>query len=321
MIGSKILRRAAVLTLFFFVFFTATADFSLARAQEDDLTKAQKLYQKGDYERSIKLLGDFIEKLKSIVEQKKNVAEAFYLLAKIYFEVGDDAKVDENLAKVFETYPTFSKDESNFGFKERVDKAREAFLKVKEQEARKMERDLKDQQQEQEVKQPPKAEPDSYQPIMKTKPRKKKKKFPILLVVGGIALVAVLVLVLGKKKKDEPAPEVFDIRGDWTVYDTVEGDQVFAYYTFAGNLNSGTFVDHEGDYGTYTVNGRSVTFVYDDFDITFNGNFSSQDQMNGTWDSILGNRTWRAVRGFVQPMAGAGKATQAKAMSPKRTSH
>ena len=134
MFNVKRLRPLGLMTLFFFIFFIGTADLSLAKAQEDDLMKARRLYQEGDYEGSIKLLSDFIEKLKAMVEQKKNVAEAFYLLAKIYFEVGDDAKVEENLRKVFETFPTFKKEETNFGFRDRVEKAREAFLQVKEKE-------------------------------------------------------------------------------------------------------------------------------------------------------------------------------------------
>lgn len=294
----KLLRSVSLVTLFFFLFFTCAADFSMARPQEEDsLIKARKLYQEGDYEGSIKLLSDFIQKLKAMVEQKKNVAEAFYLLAKIYFEVGDDTRLEENLQKVFETFPAFKTEESNFAFKERVEKARSKFLAEKEMEAKGKEKELAVMEKEMKEKEKPRV-------IEQPTPKKAKKKFPVLLVVGVVVVVAVLVVLLaGKKKDDTPAPEVFDIRGDWTLWDTVAGDTLWAYFTFAGSLNSGTFVDHEGDTGTYTVNGRSVNFHYDIYNITFTGNFENQNNMRGTYDSILGTRGWRAARGIHGAMA------------------
>jgi hypothetical protein len=286
MFDIKLIRRAAILTLFFFAFFTFAADLAMARPQEDDLTKAKRLYQEGDYEGSIKLLSGFIDKLKAMVEQKKNVAEAFYLLAKIYFEVGDDAKVEENLGKVFTTYPSFTKkDEANFGFKERVDKARAVFLKDKEAQARQMEQELKEQEKkEPEVIKETKPEAEEFKVIEQPKPKKKKKKFPVLLVVGGLVVVAALVLLLGKKKKDEPAPEVFDIRGTWRLTATILGETFSGLFTFSGNLNNGTFVDEGGDTGTYTVNGRNVSFSYDDYLFSFTGRFIDQNRMEGTFE-------------------------------------
>lgn len=305
MFGVKLLRSVSLVTLFFFVFFIGTADLSLAQTEEDALTKARRLYQEGDYEGSIKMLSDFIQKLRAMVEQKKNVSEAFYLLAKIYFEVGDDAKVDENLKKVFETYPSFTKDESNFAFKERVEKARGKFLAQKESEAKAKEKELAKTEEEvakieKEIKKKKKPEKKPKPRVIEQPtPKKKKKKFPVLLVVGVVVVVAVLVVLLtGKKKDDEPAPEVFDIRGDWTVWDTQAGDQLWAYFSFSGSLNSGTFEDHEGDTGSYTVTGRSVSFNYHDYNISFTGNFVDHDHMRGNYDSVLGNRSWRAARGF-----------------------
>ncbi len=313
MFGVKLLRSVSLVTLFFFIFFIGTADFAAAQEtqkEKDVLTKAQKLYQEGDYEGSITLLSDFIQKLRAMVEQKKNVAEAFYLLAKIYFEVGDDTKVEENLKKVFETYPAFTKEESNFAFKERVETARGKFLAQKESEAKEKVKELA--KAEAEVAEMEKEIKKKQEPVKKQKPRvieqstpkKKKKKFPVLLVVGVVVVVVALVVLLaGKKKKDEPAPEVFDIRGDWSLWDTQAGDSLWAYFTFSGSINSGSFVDHDGDTGTYSVNGRHVDFDYDDFSISFTGNFTDHDHMNGNYDSILGNRTWRAARGFAGPMS------------------
>lgn len=305
MFGVKLLRQVSLVTLFFFILFIGTADFSLAQAQEEDiLTKARKLYKEGDYEGSIKLLSEFIQKLIAMVEQKKNVAEAFYLLAKIYFEVGDDAKVEENLKKVFETYPTFKKEEPNFSFNERVERARKKYLQEKEKEAREKEKELK--AQEEKVAEPQVIE----QPTIK----KKKKKFPALLVVGGVALVVLLVILLSKKKKSEPAPqpEPYDIRGDWTVTVNFQ-DQTFPFMmTFSGNLNQGTFSDQDGDTGTYAVNNRAVEFSYDDYDIIFTGSFSTRDRMSGPVAVAGVSGDWSAERGFGNAMTGSVKSIKTK---------
>jgi serine/threonine protein kinase len=104
------------------------------QAQPEDynpMEESRKLYQEGDYEGSIKILSDFSSKLRTMVEQKKNVSEAFYLLAKIYYEVGDYTKMEENLRKCFDTYPTFTMEEANLDFKDRVDKIKKEVLEEK----------------------------------------------------------------------------------------------------------------------------------------------------------------------------------------------
>jgi hypothetical protein len=284
MFRDKFLKRCGIVTLFLFVFFVFSADIGLAQEDEDVLIKARRLYQEGDYEGSIKLLGDFIEKLKAMVKQKKNVAEAFYLLAKIYFEVGDDAKVDENLEKVFDTYPAFSMEETNFSFKERVEKVK-ARMKT-EKVTPKPEPTVKDEPE-------PKTQP---KVIEQPQPKKKKKKFPVLLVVGGVVVVAALVLLLGKKKKKE---EEFDIRGRWTLNWNLGNQSGTDFLQFSGNRTNGTFVDHLGNTGTYTVNGRNVVIEYDDTApvLRLTGTFSGKDSMSGVIS--VGNITgsWNATRG------------------------
>ncbi|MCP5104458.1 MAG: hypothetical protein GY950_13815 [bacterium] len=306
MFGTKLLRPVSLITLFLFVFFIGTADFSLAQ-EKDQLTKARKLYEEGDYEESIKLLSDFIQKLKAMVEQKKNVAEAFYLLAKIYFEVGDDTKVGTNLKKVFETYPGFKKEEANFGFKERVEKARAAFLAGKERDATQKEAELV--KKEEEMKAEPKTRPKT-RIIEQSTPKKKKKKFPVVFVVAGVVVVAALILLLGKKK-DEKQEEQFDIRGNWAIYDT-QLSQLFAHFTFRGSIGSGTFTDNAGDTGNYTVSNRNVSFSYHDYAITFTGTFTDRDHMSGSYTSILGTRNWRGDRGG----PGGGAAAQTAQANP-----
>lgn len=301
MLRLKLLRPLSLLTLFFFIFFIGPAELSLGQ-EEDTLVKAQKLYQAGDYESAIKTLSDFITKLRAMVEQKKNVAQAFYMLAKIYFEVGDDTKVDENLQKVFETYPAFKIDESNFSFKERVERVREEFLQKKEAGLNK--------QEEQTTPKPKIIE----QPTVK----KEKKKFPVVLVVVAVVVVGVAVALLAGGKSKEKPEEVYDIRGAWTIIDTTGTEQLWSHLTFSGTTrNTGTFVDDDNDTGTFTVNGTSVSFRYNLYDIVFTGNFVAQNRMNGTYTSILGTRNWRAVRGISSVQGAASYLKQAKTASIK----
>jgi len=272
MFGAKSLRSIGVVTLFFFTFFILFADFNFVQAkdkEEDSLLKARKLYQQGDYEGSIKLLSDFVQKLKAMVEQKKNVAEAFYLLAKIYYEVGDDTKVDENLRKVFETYPSFTMEEENLSFKGRVEKIRKGVLEKKEQAVDEQAEAIKEEEES----------PEEEQFIEKPYPAKtKKKKFPVLLVVGGIAVVAAVVLLLSKSKE-------YNIVGNWTIHENYpDGTSDNQYITFIGSKTNGTFVDQDGFTGTYNVSGKSVHFSYDlGLWFSYSGTFTSKDSMEGSW--------------------------------------
>ncbi len=302
MIGRKWLKSTGIVTLCLFVFFIFSADIGLAQQEEDALAKAKKLYQEGDYEGSIDLLSKFIEKLKAMVAQKKNVAEAFYLLAKIYFEVGDDTKVEENLEKVFNTYPAFKKDETNFSFKERVEKIKKTALAKKGKKKKAPPKEMKPV-----VKKQPQDQP---RVIEQPQPKKKKKKFPTLLVVGGIVVVAVLAMLLLKKKKKE---DEYDIRGDWTVNFNVAGNAGFFYMTFSGSKTSGSFVDNEGDTGTYSVNGSAVNFGYNNYNISFSGNFGSQGSMSGSLQVEGTNGSWNATRGFTGVLTTSLSGLKAKA--------
>jgi hypothetical protein len=288
MLAGKLLKGAGIVTLFLFSFFIFSADF-MAAQEEDVLLKARRLYQEGDYEGSIKMLSDFISKLRAMVEQKKNVAEAFYLLAKIYYEVGDDTKVDENLRKCFDTYPAFTMEETNLGFKDRVNKIRKEVLEAKAKEPLPEAETFEEEE-------PPAEE----KVIEKTGPPKEKKKFPVLLVVGGIAVVAVLIVALsGGKKSEEPEPERFDIRGDWTI---VPDRYAPIYMTFSGSLTNGEFIDEEGLRGTYTVNGNQVEFRYNTLAIIFTGRFTDRDHMTGQYELVgVDSGTWNAHRGFTYP--------------------
>jgi hypothetical protein len=183
MSGSRFLKYCGVVTLFFFVFFIASAGFALAKEKEDSLPTASRSYQQGDGEEGID---------KEVTAEKS-----------------------DNV-----------------------------------------------------IEQPAPAK------------QKRKKKFPVLLVVGGaIVLGVVLVLVLGKKKDEEKEP-VYDIRDDWKI--TLDRYEPFNI-TFSGAKASGTFVDSDGYEGTYKVNGYEVEFSYNTLDLKFTGIFSSQDYMVGDY--------------------------------------
>ncbi|MGD2092142.1 MAG: hypothetical protein PVH61_38585 [Candidatus Aminicenantes bacterium] len=304
MLAGKFLKGAGMVTLFLFLFFIFSADFAAAQKDEDVLLKARRLYQEGDYEGSIKMLSDFISKLRAMVEQKKNVAEAFYLLAKIYYEVGDDTKVNENLRKCFDTYPAFTMEETNLGFKDRVNKIRKEVLEAKTKQPL-------PETETYEEEEPPAEEKMIEQPAPPKE--QKKKKFPVLLVVGGIVVVGVvLALALGGGKESEPEPERFDIRGDWTVIVTYLGTDYPFFMTFSGSLNNGTFVDQDGDTGTYTVNQRRVHFEYDLYITVFDGNFEDRNNMRGTYQEADVSGDWRATRGFSTPITNQTSAVKAQ---------
>lgn len=199
MLGGRSLRIAGVVALVLFSWFTLTADLAWAGQQdeEDALLKARRMYQQGDYEGSIHVLDTFIAKLKAIVAQKKNVADAFYLLSKVYYTVGEDEKVDENLRKVFETYPAFQHSEVDVEFARRVERIR-AEVKAA-QAAAPGETTVATEPA------PPPPPPDNG--VIVAPAKKKKKKFPIVLVLGGVALVALLaVLLSGGSKEDKKEP-------------------------------------------------------------------------------------------------------------------
>lgn len=302
MFSGKWLRYSCVVALFFFLFFSVSANYGFAQQEEDALLRARQLYQDGDYEGSIKLLSDFIDKLKAIVAQKKNVAEAFYLLAKVYYTVGEDDKVDENLMKVFETYSAFVIEEADFDFKARVEKAR---AEVKARKTAEKPEPVTVTEKDEKKDEPGK--------VIEAPAPKKKKKFPVLLVVGGLVVLGVVAALLLGGGKDDKKEEVFDIRGNWEVSEKLGTENYKDFLTFRGTLNRGVFEDNQGNVGDYDVNGRDVHFKYRDLLLEYNGRFTGPDNMSGTFDIVINNEslsgTWTAVR------LGAAASTQGQAAS------
>jgi len=127
----------------------------------------------------------------------------------------------------------------------------------------------------------------------------KKSILPVVLIgVGVVAVAAVLFLVVLKTN--------YDIVGTWAVHITYDDDPN-GYDTwddtvvFNGGKESGTTLDDWYGTGTYTVNGKNVTFTLrwsNDNTSTFTGQFDGKDKMNGTFhESNDFDGSWTAVRG------------------------
>lgn len=163
------LRKFALLTFVFFVYFTLTGNMALQK-DEDILLKARMLIQDGDFESAINELNDVIKKLKNPRSQQRNLAEANYLLARVYKIIRMENKYIYHLNRAFELYPNLSMEEPDPEIRERVANI--------------------------------KAELERAKMIAKTR-EKKKKKFPVLLVLAGSAVVATVTLLLLKKKSSQ----------------------------------------------------------------------------------------------------------------------
>jgi PEGA domain len=123
MLNSGTLKKATFITLFFFIWFSLAADFKFA-AEKDKLTKAREKYEADDYQGSIRLLESLLREIKTIDKQKRNVAEALYLMAQIAFKEGKDKEMNEHLRETFEHYPLFNKAVEELDFEDSVKKVR-----------------------------------------------------------------------------------------------------------------------------------------------------------------------------------------------------
>jgi tetratricopeptide (TPR) repeat protein len=130
MITSACLRKMTLLVLGLFFCLTVAPSLAITGQEEDVFSRARRLINNGELESAIKLLEDYIAKIKVIAEQKKNVAEAYYIIAKTYYMAGEDEKSDANLKLVFETYPSYSVAETNVGFLARIERIRAGVAKA-----------------------------------------------------------------------------------------------------------------------------------------------------------------------------------------------
>jgi hypothetical protein len=116
----------------------------------------------------------------------------------------------------------------------------------------------------------------------------------ILIGVGVAALAAVLVLVVFKTK--------YDIAGSWSLHATYDDDDYVydSIIVFSGDKKSGTTTDNWGGSGTYSVDGKKVSFTIrwpNDNTSTYTGTFDGKDKMNGRFHESVGfDGPWTAVR-------------------------
>ncbi|MFC2146521.1 Ig-like domain-containing protein, partial [Acidobacteriota bacterium] len=123
------LKRASLLVLFLFTWFTFTARFQLARAQDkpgDKLTQGIESYETGDYGKSISLLEEYTADPQNPREKR---AKAYYFLAKNYYAVNPD-KIKDALSKTFGTDWFFTFDEKDAYFKKIVEDIRQEFMET-----------------------------------------------------------------------------------------------------------------------------------------------------------------------------------------------
>lgn len=127
---------------------------------------------------------------------------------------------------------------------------------------------------------------------------KKSSALPLILGLVAVGAIAVLVLVVLKTS--------YDITGTWAIaFVATNTTKNWTWtVTCTGDKKKGTFSDNYGDTGTYTVDGKNVTWKFDDFDITGTGTFSDKDKMSGNATFInvqIGGvtvtaATWTATR-------------------------
>jgi hypothetical protein len=130
---------------------------------------------------------------------------------------------------------------------------------------------------------------------------KKSSALPIILIGLGLVTITAVVLILVLKTK-------YNITGKWTLYFTWAGNiQRSATITFTGDKKTGSFVTSDLGAGTYTEDGKNVTWTYTTA-TKYTGTFSDKNNMSGTMASGSVTGTWTATKisstaSFNSPMA------------------
>jgi hypothetical protein len=152
---------------------------------------------------------------------------------------------------------------------------------------------------------------------------KKSSILPIILIgVGVAAAAAVLFLVVLKTK--------YDITGEWRLT-RVGGFTYTRYLTFSGDKKTGTvridfdtWGSSEPDTGTYTVDGKAVSFNQywasnHTYEYNYVGNFTDKDTMSGTFTMSMGgpdSGTWTATRRAAATIAPEPSSSNSQDQSP-----
>jgi len=125
---------------------------------------------------------------------------------------------------------------------------------------------------------------------------KGKSPLPFILIGVGLLTVTAVVLVLVVMKN-------YNIVGTWNfnlVSITYPGDTFSWTMTFYGSKKNGTFMDSDGEGGTYSVSGKNITNIrYDNISLSFTGKFDGKDKISGsyTWTYYDEVGTWTGNRG------------------------
>lgn len=207
MLKGSVIRVVTVLTLIFFICFCLPTNSIFGKDKAKDiLLKAKTLIQQGDFDEAIKELNRVIDTLKHIVSKIKKVAEAYYLLSKLYYIGGMQSDFEYNIKMMYKTYPEYVIEEKDLDLREKVEK-------IKEEEAKKQE---------------------GEKIIVKHGKKKKKKKFPVLLVGLGVTAIGILIILLLKKK---PKSESGDNPPSVSITSPSEGASVSGTVNVATNAS------------------------------------------------------------------------------------
>jgi tetratricopeptide (TPR) repeat protein len=88
----------------------------ISKIENDPLLVAKQHLEKGNFQDAIDLLNNFIKSNEEINSQKRQVAKAHFFLAKIYFTIRKENKLEENLKKAFLLDPAFELDDPDSAF-------------------------------------------------------------------------------------------------------------------------------------------------------------------------------------------------------------
>ena len=239
-------------TLLAFSFVLLFSDYGFAQ-EETPLARAQDLLSQGKYDEAVKALDGYIAEIQDKPEKKPDLAAANYLLAKVYFEVGDDEKCDAALLAVYTAHPGFDQTEPNFGLRERVTKIKAQLagnIPAASQPPAVQEVEVKATEVKA-IPVPPQVEPKVAAPPAKVAPTtvekpksstatvvKKRKKFPWLLAVLGIGVVIAVIVLLAKKKGGDNSQT--NETGSIQVNSTPTGAKIYLDGTDTGKITNAT---------------------------------------------------------------------------------
>lgn len=242
--NKNFLKKTAVFVIFMFGFFLMSEPFPTDSANQkrdkELLRQGEELYKNGEYE---KALGVFREAEPYITDTNKRLILYFHM-SLTYYALGNSNQAEESLRNVFGLDPGYSVIEENYprGFIKIFNKIK-AEIKAKI-EAKKRAKEKEKKQKKVIEKPKPK------------KPGKKKKKFPVLLIVAGVAVVGLVVMLLSKKKA-EPTQYTLTV---------TKGEGV------DGSPNSGTMTYNQGAVVNYNY---SLQSGYKDLEVRLDGNIVS----------------------------------------------